>query len=39
MAISQDEINVYKKRAKNIVVAYILAESVYQLRDLIISYF
>ncbi len=39
MAGNDEEIGVYTKRIKNVILFYIFSESVWQLRDIIISYF
>ncbi len=36
---NQDEIEVYKKRGKNALVFYILAESIWQIKDILFFYF
>lgn len=39
MVISEDEVNVYKRRIKNVVIFHILAESIWALKDLVTYYF
>lgn len=36
---NHDEIDVYKRRGKNTIVFYILAESVWQIKDILFYYF
>lgn len=39
MGASEEEGAMYKKRAKNILIFYILAESIWQIKELIIVYY
>ncbi|GAA0778393.1 hypothetical protein GCM10008908_35260 [Clostridium subterminale] len=39
MGASEDESAMYKKRAKNTLVFYILAESIWQIKDLVLGYY
>lgn len=39
MINNNEEVEVYKKRIKNAIVFYILAESIWQLKDIAIYYF
>lgn len=39
MGASEEESMMFKKRAKNALLFYILAESIWQIKDLIISYY
>lgn len=36
---SEDEGSMYKKRTKNTVMFYVLAESIWQIKELVISYY
>ena len=36
---TEDEAGQYKKRARNVVVFYVLAESIWQVQDVILVYF
>lgn len=36
---SYDEIDVYKRRGKNTIVFYVLAESIWQVKDILFFYF
>ncbi|MFA9399342.1 MAG: mercury transporter [Clostridiaceae bacterium] len=39
MGASDEESNMYKKRAKNTVVFYIISECIWQIKDIVISYY
>lgn len=39
MIENDDEVNVYKKRIKNVLMFYILAELVWELKDIVMYYF
>ncbi len=39
MGASEDESSMYKKRAKNTLIFYILAESIWQIKDLVLGYY
>jgi len=39
LSAAEEEATQYKKRAKNTVIFYILAESVWQIKDLILYYY
>ncbi len=39
LSAAEEEVVKYKKRARNAVVFYIIAESVWQIRDLILHYY
>jgi hypothetical protein len=39
MGASEDEGAMYKKRAKNTLIFYILAESIWQIKDLVLGYY
>lgn len=39
MGASEDEGAVYKKRAKNTLIFYILAESIWQIKELVLNYY
>lgn len=39
MGASEDESAMYKKRAKNTVIFYILAESIWQIKELVLGYY
>lgn len=39
MGISEDESTIFKKRAKNAVVFYVFAECIWQIKDLVLSYY
>ena len=39
MGASEDEGPMYKKRAKNTLIFYILAESIWQIKDLVLGYY
>ncbi len=39
MIANDEEVGVYTKRIKNVIVFYILSESVWQLKDIVIRYF
>lgn len=36
---SEDEGAIFKKRAKNVVIFYILAESIWQIKELVLNYY
>ena len=39
MGINEDESATYKKRARNAVVFYVIAESVWQLKEIVLGYY
>ncbi|MDT8717058.1 mercury transporter [Clostridium sp. 19966] len=39
MGASEDEGSMYKKRAKNTLIFYILAESIWQIKELVLGYY
>ncbi|MCX7748230.1 MAG: mercury transporter [Clostridia bacterium] len=39
MGMNEEESAMYKRRAKNSVVFYIIAESIWQLKEIILSYY
>jgi len=39
MGIDEDESAMYKKRARNVVVFYVIAESIWQLKDMALGYY
>lgn len=39
MVVNDEEITVYKRRIKNVIIFHILAESVWALKDLVTYYF
>lgn len=39
MGASEDESSMYKKRAKNTLIFYILAESIWQIKELVLGYY
>jgi len=39
MGTSDEESSMYKKRARNTIVFYVLAESIWQLKDLVLGYY
>jgi len=39
MGVSEDEGAMYKKRLKNTVMFYILAESIWQIKELVLNYY
>lgn len=39
MVGNEDELSVYKRRIKNAIVFFVLAESVWKLKDLVVFYF
>ncbi|EQB86607.1 hypothetical protein J2Z44_002346 [Clostridium punense] len=39
MGASEDESSMYKKRAKNTLIFYILAESIWQIKELVLAYY
>lgn len=39
MSKDDEEVNVYKKRIKNIAVFYVVAESIWQIKDILFYYF
>lgn len=39
MGVSEDESAMYKKRAKNTLMFYILAESIWQIKEIILGYY
>lgn len=39
MGISEEESSMYKKRAKNTVIFYIIAESIWQIKDIVLNYY
>ncbi len=39
MASNEEEVGMYKKRAKHAAVFYILAESIWLIRDLVLGYY
>lgn len=39
MGASEDESSMYKKRAKNTLIFYIIAESIWQIKELFLGYY
>ena len=39
LAGAEDDAAMYKKRAKNVVIFYIIAESIWQIKDLVLYYY
>lgn len=39
MGAGEEESSMYKKRARNTIVFYVLAESIWQLKDLVLGYY
>lgn len=39
MGSNEEESSMYKKRARNTVVFYVLAESIWQIKDLVLGYY
>lgn len=39
IVITDEETNVYRKRIKNVILGYILAEIIFQLKDIVINYY
>ncbi|HHV59411.1 MAG TPA: mercury transporter [Clostridiaceae bacterium] len=39
MGMNEEEAAMYKKRARNTVVFYVIAESIWQIKELVLSYF
>lgn len=39
MSMDEEKVNIYKKRIKNVVVFYVLAESIWQIKNMLVSYF
>ena len=39
MGASEEESAMYKKRARNMIVFYVLAECIWQLKDLVLGYY
>ena len=39
MISAEDEQAMYKKRARNVVIFYIIAETIFQLKDILIGYY
>lgn len=39
MGISDEESGMYKKRAKNTVTFYVIAECIWQIKDLVLNYY
>lgn len=39
MAFDEEQVSSYKRRLKNTVIFYILAESIWQIKDMVLSYY
>jgi len=39
LAGAEDDAAMYKKRAKNVVIFYIIAESIWQIKDIVLYYY